>query len=53
MTPEEKERLDWLCKQIQVEQDQKKFSELCNELNELLEEKQNRLTEKQKNSPPN
>ena len=53
MTPEKKERLQWLLEQIQIEEDQNKFTELCTQLNELLEEKQKRLAEKQTNSPPN
>jgi hypothetical protein len=48
MTAEEKERMNFLCKQIQVEQDETKFTELVSELNELLETKEHRLTEKQK-----
>jgi len=43
MTPEEAERMNWLCKRIQEEQDQRKFNELVNELNTLLEGKERRL----------
>ena len=53
MTLEERERMNWLCQQIEVEQDHDKFTQLVSELNELLDEKERRLTEKQKNSPPN
>ena len=53
MTTEEKERMEWLCKQIQVEQDSSKFTKLITELNQLLQRKEHRLIEKQKNSPPN
>lgn len=51
MTPEEKDRLDSLCKQIQIERDPKKFSDLLAELNVLLEAKENRLTGRQKRLP--
>lgn len=47
MTPEEEERMNWLCKQIQTEKDQNKFSALVRELNELLAQKGFRL-----NDPP-
>ncbi len=43
MTPEERERMAVLCQQIAVEQDRDKFTKLVDELNELLEEKQQRL----------
>jgi hypothetical protein len=43
MTAEERERMNELCRQIQVEQDQKKFSDLCEQLNRLLENKDERL----------
>jgi hypothetical protein len=45
MTPEETERVNWLIKQIQVEQDQKKFNALVHELNEILERKDARLSD--------
>ena len=47
MTPEERERFTRLCQQIQFERDPIKFNELVNELNDLLEDKQDRLSEKQ------
>jgi hypothetical protein len=43
MTPEEKERMAALVQRIQVEQDQKKFTELVIELNALLGQKDKRL----------
>ena len=48
MTPEERERMIVLCQSMQDEKDVKKFSELLSELNKLLENKQNRLTERRK-----
>ena len=43
MTPEETERMNWLCKQIQEEKDHKTFSKLVQELDELFEQKEQRL----------
>jgi hypothetical protein len=43
MTPEERERFEWLCKQIQAEQDAKKFDEYVRELNDLVEAKHERI----------
>jgi hypothetical protein len=43
MTPDEKQRMAALVQQIQVEQDQKKFTELVTELNALLARKDKRL----------
>jgi hypothetical protein len=43
MTPEERERMNELCRQIQIEKDPAKFSALVEELNKLLEEKEERL----------
>jgi hypothetical protein len=45
MTPEETRCLDWLIKEIQVEKDQKKFSVLVHELNEILAKKDLRLSD--------
>lgn len=39
MTPEERERLNELCRKVQQEQDPGKFDESVRELNELLEQK--------------
>ena len=43
MTPEQRERMNELCRRIQNEKDQKKFSALCEELNRLLEKADERL----------
>jgi len=43
MTPEERERMNWLCKEIQMEQDPDRFSRLVLELDALLGEKQSAL----------
>jgi hypothetical protein len=43
MTPEEQERMKSLCERIAKEQDQKKFLELVQELNDLLDRKNQRL----------
>jgi ribonucleotide reductase beta subunit family protein with ferritin-like domain len=45
MTPEEKQRLVWICKEIQVEKDQKKFNNLVTELNELIAKKVLRMSD--------
>lgn len=44
MAPEEKQQMESLCKQIQVEKDPKKFGELIQQLNELLERKEYSLS---------
>ncbi len=46
MTPEERERMNRLCAQIQVEQDHNKFTQLIAELNSLFETKERRLDER-------
>jgi hypothetical protein len=43
MTSEEHERMIWLCKRIQEEQDLKTFNKLVLELDELFETKEQRL----------
>lgn len=43
MTSEEREKMNRLCKLIQEEKDPERFTELIQELNELLEQKENRL----------
>jgi hypothetical protein len=43
VTPEERKRMDVLCQQIAVERDHDKFIQLVRELNDLLEEKEQRL----------
>jgi len=44
MTNEDRSRMDALCAQIAVEKDQHKFLKLVEELNDLLERSQQRLT---------
>ena len=44
MKPEERERMNWLCKQIQDERDPNRFGQLITELNELLAAKEGRIT---------
>ena len=51
MTPEEKERVDSLCKQIMNEQNPENLVALCSELDRLLETIQQRLS--RRNMPPN
>ena len=48
MTPEERERMNKLCAQIQVEKDHAKFTQLITELNTLFEAKEHRLDERQR-----
>ena len=43
MTSEERERMYALCKLIQDEKDPKKFNDLIDELNKLLDEKRGRI----------
>jgi hypothetical protein len=43
MTPEERERMNVLCERIAKEQDHDKFVKLVQELNDLLEHKEQRL----------
>jgi hypothetical protein len=43
VTTDEQERVALLCQQIAVEQDRKKFTDLVDELNQLLEAKDHRL----------
>jgi hypothetical protein len=43
MTPEEQERMHFLCERIAKEQDQKEFVKLVQELNDLLDGKTHRL----------
>jgi hypothetical protein len=50
MTSEEREKMNRLCLQIQVERDPKVFDRLLRELNDLLEIKQNRIAP-EKNAP--
>ncbi len=50
MTAEERERLGYLCERIQVEQAPQTFDELVMELNELLEQNQQRINRAQANT---
>lgn len=43
MTPEEQEKLNALIQRIQQEKEAKKFTELVEELNELLDQKRDRI----------
>jgi hypothetical protein len=43
MTPEERERMNWLVLRIQQEKDHDKFTELVDELNKLIEQKEERF----------
>ncbi len=43
MTPDEQERMQVLCEQIAKEENREKFTNLVHELNELLENKVQRL----------
>ena len=43
MTPEERTRMNFLCKRIQEEHDPKIFDDLVVELNDLLEAKHGRI----------
>ncbi len=43
MTPDERERMNWLCLRIQDEKDPETFDALVQELNDLLEVKQERI----------
>lgn len=51
MTPEERQRMNQLCAQIQDEKDPSKFSALVEELNELLEKKERRFREDGRKDP--
>jgi hypothetical protein len=50
MTTEERERFGYLCERIQFEQAPKAFDELVMELNELLEQNQQRTQPAQVNN---
>ena len=43
MTPEEREKMNALCERIAVEKVPEKFDELVRELNDLLEQKHERI----------
>lgn len=50
MTPEERERFEWLCKQVETEKDPKKFDQYVRELNDVLEAKHERIHSKHKSN---
>jgi ABC-type transporter Mla subunit MlaD len=50
MTSEERERMYALCKLIQDEKDPKKFNDLIDELNKLLDEKRGRIQARTKST---
>jgi hypothetical protein len=43
MTPEEREKMDELCRRLAAEQNPEVFDRLVKELNELLDEKHTRI----------
>jgi hypothetical protein len=43
MTPDERERMQFLCEQIAKEENRERFTKLVHELNDLLEHKGQRL----------
>jgi hypothetical protein len=47
MTPEERDRMNQLCRQIETEQDPIIFSKLVNELDQLLRTKEQRIEARQ------
>ena len=51
MRPEERERMYELCALIEKERDHHKFLQLINELNDLLERKEQTLTDNKKTAP--
>ena len=46
MTPDERERMAVLCERIAKEQDHQKFTDLVEDLNKLLDRKDQRLSSK-------
>jgi len=50
MTPEERERMHTLCERIATEQNHDKFVKLVQELNDLLDHKEQRLEDPSKQS---
>jgi hypothetical protein len=52
MTPEERERMDRICRQIQIEKDPQVFDRLVEELNDLLELKHARIHPEHQTSSP-
>ena len=45
MTSEETQRMMEICRLLQTEQNRAKFSQLCQELSDLMEQKEHRLAE--------
>jgi hypothetical protein len=43
MNPEERQQMNWLCERIQLEENPHAFTNLVEQLNELLERKEKRL----------
>jgi hypothetical protein len=52
MTPEERERMNWLVLRIQQEKDHVKFLRLVQELNDLIGKKEGRFVEAEKSNNP-
>jgi hypothetical protein len=50
MTPDERERMHILCERIAKEQDHERFVKLVQELNDLLEHKEQRIENSSKNA---
>jgi hypothetical protein len=50
MTPDERERMHILCERIAKEQDHERFVKLVQELNDLLEHKEQRMENSSKNA---
>ena len=48
MAPEERERMYEICAKLQLEQDHKRFTRLMTELNNLIQRKEQRLQERDK-----
>jgi hypothetical protein len=51
MTPEEREKMNDLCKQIQTEKNPEIFDQLVRELNDLIEIKHERIHPEHKATP--
>ena len=47
MTPKEQEQLDELCRRVIAEKDPKKFNELVEQMNDLLDKKYGRIQAKE------
>ncbi len=51
MTPEERQRMNWLCTRIQEEKDPNTFDQLVHELNDLIADKHERIHPEHKIKP--